>query len=265
MKKYYGFKRNFEKKNSKAIEKHTHKARKSLVKVRFSFLGYNSFSYYNDKFDLKVGDQVYVEGKFEGMKGTVEEVCYSFKIKPSDYKKVISVVDTSISGDFYIAGEFVISFSKNTLSPRKIRTWFNAPSDEEFVCSVDEENCFPLDNLKKMDIRSEIIERGKDYYHQGLVKCVIMNGSHGFAIVDGSKAYEVEFDYDGEIISNLTCTCPCTFNCKHEYAVMLRLQDILRCIKKHYGTEHNGYFAAISKRTFMDIVMTKDVTGKISL
>ena len=61
MKKYYGFKRNFEKKNSKAIEKHTHKARKSLVKVRFSFLGYNSFSYYNDKFDLKVGDQVYVE------------------------------------------------------------------------------------------------------------------------------------------------------------------------------------------------------------
>ena len=48
------------------------------------------WAYYNDSFDLKVGDFVYVEGKLEGYRGQVTEVNYSFKIKPSDYKKVIA-------------------------------------------------------------------------------------------------------------------------------------------------------------------------------
>ena len=63
--------------------------KKSVVQVYFPHRGMG-WAYYNDSFDLKVGDFVYVEGKLEGYRGQVTEVNYSFKIKPSDYKKVIA-------------------------------------------------------------------------------------------------------------------------------------------------------------------------------
>ena len=43
---------------------------------------------------------VYVDGKLEGQRGRVVEVSYTFKIKLSDYKRVIAVVDTNVSGQF---------------------------------------------------------------------------------------------------------------------------------------------------------------------
>lgn len=55
-------------------------------------------SYYNDAFDLKCGDIVFVEGKLEGLRGRVVDVAYNFKIKLSDYKKVVSVADTKCAG-----------------------------------------------------------------------------------------------------------------------------------------------------------------------
>ena len=64
--------------------------RKSLVQIRFPGKGM-ALTYYNDQFDLKPGDQVYVDGKMEGLLGQVMEVNYNFKIKISDYKKVIAV------------------------------------------------------------------------------------------------------------------------------------------------------------------------------
>ena len=58
--------------------------KKSVVQVYFPSRGMN-LAYYNDSFDLKVGDLVYVDGKLEGHRGQVTEVNYSFKIKLSDY------------------------------------------------------------------------------------------------------------------------------------------------------------------------------------
>ena len=77
--------------------------RKSLVKVYFPQRGTN-LSYFNDQFDLHVGDIVYVDGKLEGLQGRVTAVNYSFKIKLSDYKRVIAVADTHISGELRWAG-----------------------------------------------------------------------------------------------------------------------------------------------------------------
>ena len=42
--------------------------RKSLVQVCFPQRGTN-LSYFNDRFDLHVGDIVYVDGKLEGLRG----------------------------------------------------------------------------------------------------------------------------------------------------------------------------------------------------
>ena len=69
--------------------------KKSVVQVYFPHRG-TGWAYYNDSFDLKVGDLVYVEGKLEGYRGQVTEVNYSFKIKLSDYKKVVAVIDTDV-------------------------------------------------------------------------------------------------------------------------------------------------------------------------
>ena len=52
--------------------------RKSVVRVHFPARNMN-LSYYNDAFDLKCGDIVFVEGKLEGLRGRVVDVAYNFK------------------------------------------------------------------------------------------------------------------------------------------------------------------------------------------
>ncbi len=239
--------------------------KKSVVQVYFPSRGMG-WAYYNDRFDLKVGDLVYVEGKLEGQKGRVTEVNYSFKIKPSDYKKVIAVIDTNVKGEVYLAGSHVVSFDKNAIPFEKVKPWFKAPDSEEYVIGCDDEGLrFPLDDLKQMDISQVIAERGHEYYMEGRVGYVSVDGNHGWAIVKGNETYEVEFDYiDGEI-SNLTCTCFCAYTCKHEFATMLQLKETLELISKNYQENYNGYLAAIDKDVFMTVVLSKKETGKIIL
>ena len=66
------------------------KPTRSLVLIHFPARNM-TLSYYNDQFDLHCGDLVFVDGKLEGFRGHVVDVCYTFKIKLSDYKRVISV------------------------------------------------------------------------------------------------------------------------------------------------------------------------------
>ncbi len=59
-----------------------------------------TLAYYNDRFDLHCGDLVYVDGKLEGKRGRVVDVNYNFRINLADYKRVIGVADTNVSGRF---------------------------------------------------------------------------------------------------------------------------------------------------------------------
>ena len=113
--------------------------RKSVVRVHFPARNMN-LSYYNDAFDLKCGDIVFVEGKLEGLRGRVVDVAYNFKIKLSDYKRVISVADTNVQGEFFFAGSHFVTFDRSTLPYEKVITWFKAPAkeDEMFVSGNDE-------------------------------------------------------------------------------------------------------------------------------
>ena len=239
--------------------------KKSVVQVYFPHRGMG-WAYYNDSFDLKVGDFVYVEGKLEGYRGQVTEVNYSFKIKLSDYKKVIAVIDTNVKGDFYLAGSHIVSFDRNAIPFSKVLAWFKAPeSDEEYVSGNDDTFSFSLDNLSEMKIERVSADRGYDYYMENRVGFVEIDGTRGRAIVEGSENYEIEFDCcDGEI-SNLKCSCFCSGACKHEFAAMLQLKESLELITENYEDEYNGYFALISKNVFMNTVMNKKVSGKISL
>ncbi len=144
--------------------------RKSLVQVCFPQRGTN-LSYFNDRFDLHVGDTVYVDGKLEGLRGHVTAVNYSFKIKLSDYKRVIAVADTHISGELRSAGSHLVSFDPQTIPYEKIITWFKAPDKEEDVyVSGGDDQGFRLDDLSGMrsptrcGTRSELLHENRVVY-----------------------------------------------------------------------------------------------------
>lgn len=241
--------------------------RKSLVQVRFPGKGM-TLTYFNDLFDLKVGDFVYVEGKLEGQLGRVAEITYNFKIKLSEYKKVIAVVDTDVHGRFYMAGSHFVTFDPTTLPVSQAALWFMAPQkeDEEIISGTDD-TVFRLDDLKSMNVSPSVAERGYEYYAENRVRYLCIHGEKGFAIVEGSENYSVEFEYrDGEI-SHLICDCPCGYSCKHAFATMLQLKETLELIEKHYsrGYPRTGYFAAITKSTLFAFAIDSKENGSFML
>ena len=241
--------------------------RKSLVQIRFPSKGM-ALTYYNDQFDLKPGDRVYVDGKLEGLLGRVMEVNYNFKIKVSDYKKVIAVVDTDISGEFHMAGSHFVTFDTAALPIDKIKLWFKAPEKEDAeVISSSDDSSFLLSALKGMNISGTIAERGHEYYMENRVVYLCLDGTKGFAIVEGSNSYSVEFQYQNGEISHLICDCPCACTCKHEFAAMLQLRETLDLIEKHYSAQyaHSDYFAAITKGTLFSFAIDGKETGSLML
>ncbi|MDD6225910.1 MAG: hypothetical protein PUB41_06635 [bacterium] len=244
----------------------TAQAKKSVVDVFFPERGLTC-SYYNDSFDLRKGDMVFVDGKLEGKRGYVVGVNYNFKIKLSDYKRVISVADTRVQGRLYISGSHFLVFDRRVIPSEKVITWFKAPSDdEEFAYGGDGEG-FSLDNLDGMNVSGAVAERGYNYYMENKVVYLCVDGNKGFAIVTGTESYEVEFEYNNGEISNLVCSCYCTFNCKHEFAVMLQLKDLLDFIENNYGDEYekSGYFAAVSKGVLFQFAIDTKSKGSFVL
>lgn len=240
---------------------------KSVVQVYFA--GRNmTLAYYNDRFDLHRGDMVYVDGKLEGVRGLVTDVNYNFKIKVSDYKRVIAVVDTTVSGQFFMAGSHFVTFDRDALPISKAVNWFKAPTNEDDVfVSGSDDTTFRLDDLSGMGISAAVAERSHEYYIENKVRYICIDGNKGYAIVEGSEAYEVEFEYhDGEI-SRLTCSCFCSYNCKHKFAAMLQLKETLEFIEKHYADEYEctEYFAAVNKGTLFSFAIDSKETGKFTL
>lgn len=241
---------------------------KSLVRIRFPFKQ-TTLTYFNDKFDLRRGDLVYVDGKLESQQGIVVDVVYDFKIKLSQYQKVIALVDTEVHGQFYMTDSHFVTFDRQALPQSQIVLWFRAPEKEEdeYVSGDGDDSSFPLEDLKGFKISSDIAERGHGYYMDNRVRYLALDGTKGYAIVEGKEGYEVEFHYEDGNISHLICSCFCGYNCKHEFAVLLQLRDILNWIQENYAAEYaaKGYFAAICKRTLFSYAMEGKEAGNITL
>ena len=241
--------------------------RKSVVQVAFPGRG-ASLAYYNDLFDLRVGDIVYVDGKLEGQRGRVTDITYNFKIKVSDYKRVIGLADTQVHGQFFNAGSHFLTFDRGALPQSQVITWYKAPAkeDEEIVSGSDDSS-FRLDDPKGMDVRPAIAERGHTYYMENKVRYLCLDGGKGYAIVEGTEAYEVEFEYHNGEISGLTCSCFCSFPCKHEFAAMLQLRETLEKIEKHYAAQYQetGYFAAVHKGSLFSFAIDGKETGGFTI
>lgn len=241
--------------------------RRSVVQVYFEGR-HMTLSYYNDRFDLHRGDMVYVEGKLEGNRGRVTEVNYNFKIKISDYKRVTAVVDTDVHGQFFTAGSHFVTFDRKALPNSQAVAWFKAPTNgEEEIVSSSDDTAFRLSDLTEMNVSPTIAERGHAYYMENKVRYITLDGNKGYAIVEGRESYEVEFTYHGGEIRQLTCSCFCGCNCKHEFAAMLQLRETLDLIQKHYADEyeHTGYFAAVNKGTLFAFAIDGKERGTFSL
>ncbi|MGI6029164.1 MAG: SWIM zinc finger family protein [Candidatus Heteroscillospira sp.] len=241
--------------------------KKSVVRIHFPARNI-TLSYYNDAFDLKRGDIVYVDGKLEGLRGHVVDITYNFRIKLSDYKRVISVADTNIKGEFHFAGSHFVTFGRTALPYEKIITWFKAPENEdEIYVSGNDETSFCLEDLSTMKISSSIADRGHEYYIENKVSYLCLDGSCGRAIVEGSQAYELEFEYQKGEVRSLTCNCFCSYPCKHEFAAMLQLKEALDMIEKNYSKqyEETEYFASVSKDTLLNFAVDGKEQGSIVL
>lgn len=241
--------------------------KKSLVQVYFPQRG-RTLSYYNDQFDLHVGDIVYVDGKLEGLRGRVTAVDYSFKIKLSDYKRVIAAADTRVSGELRMAGSHLAAFDPKTIPYEKIITWFKAPDKEEPVyVSGSDDRGFRLDDLSGMEVSGAIAERGHDYYMENRVVYLCLDCGHGRGIVEGTSPYEIEFDYGGGEIKNLTCSCYCSYPCKHVFAAMLQLRETLKLLEEQDGFDWTGggYAALISQSVFFSFVIDGKAAGSFVL
>lgn len=238
---------------------------KSVVQVYFPTKG-TKLAYFNDRFDLQVRDIVYVEGKLEGLRGQVVDVAHNFKIKVSEYKRVIGKADTAVSGTLHMTGSHFVTFEPDIIPFEKVLTWYKAPEkeDDEYVTGNDD-TVFSLDDLSGMHIGSEIAERGHDYYLQNKVRYLCIDGTRSRAIVEGTKAYVVEFTYEDGQIRNMVCDCFCSYTCKHEFAAMLQLKETLQAIKENYPDKMTGYFAAVSKAAFFNFAVDSKKTGSIVL
>lgn len=241
---------------------------KSLVQIRFPSRNM-TLAYFNDRFDLRRGDLVYVDGKLEGHRGIVVDIAYNFKIKLSQYQRVIALVDTEVHGKFYLAGSHFVTFDRKALPTNQAVTWFRAPDkeDDEYVSGDGDDTSFALDDLSGFKISHEIADRGHEYYMENRVRYISIDGTKGYAIVEGTEGYEVEFTYDNGQISHLICSCFCSYNCKHEFAVLLQLRETLDLIEKNYASEYaeSEYFAAICKGTLFKYAIDGKEAGCITL
>lgn len=258
---------NKEKVSHEIVEQTELAPKKSVVEVHFPSRG-RSYSYFNDTFNLKKGDIVFVDGKLEGIRGIVVNVTYNFKIKLSDYKRVIAVADTNVNGELFFAGSHLIAFDRQIIPYSKVIRWFKAPenSDYEIVYGDDGEE-YALDDFQSMHISGEILSRGHEYYMDNKVVYISLDGKNGKAIVTGSEIYEIEFTYENGMIGNLICDCYCSYHCKHEAAVMFQLRNILHTISENYENKYNeaNYFSAICRSDFFAVAVDMSKSGSMTL
>ena len=245
--------------------------KQSLARVWIPGGGYTSNTYYNDRFDLKNGDIVYVEDWQNGklLRGIVISLIKTFKIRLSDYKKVIAQADRSVQGQLYLGGQYLLGFGKETLPYEKVITWVKPPcGEDEYVAVRDEDGTsFPLDDLEKLDVPDKIRKRGEDYFDDRRVKYLEVDQERVRAIVEGTEFYEVEFTLEAGQIRSLMCDCPYPEICKHEYAAILYLKDVLKICSQWYPEQMTArnYFVAVDRLWFEEVVLDAERKGSVVL
>lgn len=203
---------------------------RSLVKVFFPEMN-KSYTYYNDRFDMKEGDRVYVSGRLAGVIGTVESVNTRFRICLDDYQKVLSRFSIDFRGSYERMLDKMVSFSIEAPSADEARSWFIPPAEDEEkipeIVSGDGYSFNLADFETEVEVEPGVPDRALEYCNRGNVLYLSLSGETGTAFVRGTQNYEINFRYCSGSISELYCNCPYPGFCKHNVAVMITLRVLL--------------------------------------
>ena len=200
---------------------------KSLVRIRFETFD-RELTYFNDIFDLKEGDRVFVSGKLAGKVGYITSVTTKFRIRLSDYERVIAVAQTPVHGSYVPVMDKMLSYDSVALSPEEFRTWFLPPEEE--IKDGDGEIIYgdgyviPLDDPHNAEGGTpQVFDRALEYCRTGKIGYVSVRDGIGRAYVAGSEWYELEFTIRNNAIQEAYCSCPYAGLCKHLLAVAIML------------------------------------------
>lgn len=227
---------------------------RSLVLVRFIGDG-RAFTYYNDLFDLAVGDRVFVSGKLAGKPGIVEKITTKFRINTADYKKVISRTCTSIRGTYEEMIDKMVSYDGCAVTPEGFRSWIlppkHAEDDEEEEILTGDGYELSLPNLEEDDeAGQEALEKAVEYCRSGKVAYISVINGVGKAFIEGSKWYEVDFRLRGDMLTEMYCDCMYPGLCKHLLAAAITI----RALAKTAGLVTERDFTAIDENRFWSMV-----------
>lgn len=91
----------------------------------------------------------------------------------------------------------------------------------------------------------EILERGLSYYYTKLVSSIEKTDQGYHAVVQGTKAYEVDITMDGDSVKEMHCSCPYArrgARCKHMVAVLYQVKygvPVLHELEDHHVVIEN--------------------------
>lgn len=250
--------------------KKTTKPRKCLALVEFEDF-FKPLSYFNDQFDLEVGDLVYVEGKLEGKRGRVIEIASSFHIKTNDYKKIVAVADTKLCGDIHLCGKYAFDLEGDVLPVEKVRTWFFSPCEISESFLERSGKTYKLDDEKSWHFKEDERKRGEQLFTADKVVYLSVHDLCAYAIVQGTEDfYEVQiplaFGEKGYEFYAPVCECFCFGTCKHQYAALLQLKKLQNMLTRFFGDTNRECedFAAVNTDLLYRCCIVGKERGKLS-
>ena len=235
---------------------------RSLVSVRFIGDG-RVLTYYNDRFDLTVGDRVFVSGKLAGKPGIVEKVTTRFRINLADYKRVISKAAGAPRGTFKNMIDKMVSYDLSSMTPEEFRSWIIPPRDpdgkeEDIILTGDGYELSLSDPEEHEEATSELLERAVEYCRSNKIAYISVVNGKGTTFIEGSHWYEVDFQFRGDMMTEMYCDCMYPGLCKHLLAVAITI----RALVKNCGLDTERDFVAIDAGRFWSMAASaaKEVT-----
>lgn len=200
---------------------------------------------YLNYFDLEIGDFVFVEGKFENVRGTVVDISENFKIKKDEYKKVLSVADTNVKAEFKATDTHFVTKDTEQLNFKKVITWFKPNYlNAEYIDRHNDSQYHAMWEDCELNVPVSVIKKGIEYYENERVLFLEVGETLAYAIVAGDEYYITEFEVDESMIGEGVCSCKCFGTCKHIIATKLLLKELA---DKGFAPP----FCAISKAVLM--------------
>ena len=241
--------------------------RPTMVEVYFPEKD-KTLPYYNDRFDLKENDGVFVDGKMSGIRGRVMKVSHSFRIRLEDYDRIISRVNVKVQGKLYVYDSMLLTFDPETLCADQARNWFGIRTNDADFVTGDGTEDFELFDPCTTGVDRETDRKAYELCLENRVRFLSLDHGKGYAIVEDHGPKEVTFRMEDDNAGHgLTCSCREIGVCRHRQAVVLQLWDLMDPIEKKYMEEYRrtGYFAAVPKETLLPFILAYTVFGSITL